>query len=173
MNSLTDQQLLRDSTGRRSETAFAELVRRHVDFVYSAALRMVRDAPLAEDVTQGVFVFASALTLVDYIRRPALQRLELAILFGCLTPIILLRLVGRLLGELPTWAITLAVDQQPGSLSQATCRSELVRLHPVCPSAWAANHCHKSRKKEWIGRTCLFRSEGNRPERRRTQLSED
>src|SRR5438552_18607571 len=65
--------------------------------------------PVLQLVTQGVFVFASALTLVDYIRRPALQRLELAILFGCLTPIILLRLVGRLLGELPTWAITLAV----------------------------------------------------------------
>ena len=56
MNSLTDQQLLRDYTGRRSEAAFAELVRRHVDLVYSAALRMVRDAHLAEDVTQGVFV---------------------------------------------------------------------------------------------------------------------
>jgi RNA polymerase sigma factor (sigma-70 family) len=56
VNSLTDQQLLRDYTERRSETAFAELVRRHVDFVYSAALRMVRDAHLAEDVTQGVFV---------------------------------------------------------------------------------------------------------------------
>src|SRR5213594_1737622 len=56
MDSLTDQQLLRDYTGRRSEAAFAELVRRHVDLVYSAALRMVRDAHLAEDVTQGVFV---------------------------------------------------------------------------------------------------------------------
>src|SRR5437773_5961142 len=56
MNNLTDQQLLRDYTGRRSEAAFAELVRRHVDFVYSAALRMVRDAHLAEDVTQSVFV---------------------------------------------------------------------------------------------------------------------
>ena len=53
MNSLTDQQLLRDYTGCRSEAAFAELVRRHVDFVYSAALRMVHDAHLAEDVTQG------------------------------------------------------------------------------------------------------------------------
>jgi RNA polymerase sigma factor (sigma-70 family) len=56
VNSLTDQQLLRDYAGDRSEAAFAELVRRHVDFVYSAALRMVRDAHLAEDVTQGVFV---------------------------------------------------------------------------------------------------------------------
>jgi len=56
VNSLTDQHLLRDYTERRSEAAFAELVRRRVDFVYSAALRMVRDAHLAEDVTQGVFV---------------------------------------------------------------------------------------------------------------------
>ena len=52
----TDQQLLRDYTGRRSEAAFAELVRRHVDLVYSAALRMVRDPHLAQDVTQAVFV---------------------------------------------------------------------------------------------------------------------
>ncbi|HUA37656.1 MAG TPA: RNA polymerase sigma factor [Candidatus Sulfopaludibacter sp.] len=56
MNSLTDQQLLRDYAGRRSEAAFAEIVRRHVDLVYAAALRMVRDAHLAEDVTQGTFV---------------------------------------------------------------------------------------------------------------------
>ena len=53
---MTDQQLLRDYSQTRSEPAFAELVRRHVDFVYSAALRMVCDAHLAEDVTQGVFV---------------------------------------------------------------------------------------------------------------------
>jgi RNA polymerase sigma factor (sigma-70 family) len=56
MNSLTDQQLLRDYAGSRSEAAFAELVRRHIDLVYSAALRMVRDPHLAEDVTQGAFV---------------------------------------------------------------------------------------------------------------------
>lgn len=56
MNSQTDQQLLREHAGRQWEAAFAELMRRHVDFVYSAALRMVRDAHLAEDVTQGVFI---------------------------------------------------------------------------------------------------------------------
>lgn len=56
MNCLPDQQLLRDYALHRSEAAFSELVRRRVDFVYSAALRMVRDAHLAEDVTQGVFV---------------------------------------------------------------------------------------------------------------------
>jgi RNA polymerase sigma factor (sigma-70 family) len=52
----TDQQLLRDYAECGSETAFAELVRRHVDFVYSAALRMVCNTHLAEDVAQAVFV---------------------------------------------------------------------------------------------------------------------
>jgi RNA polymerase sigma factor (sigma-70 family) len=56
MNGLTDQQLLSEYARHRSEPAFAELVRRHVDCVYSAAVRMVRDAHLAKDVTQGVFV---------------------------------------------------------------------------------------------------------------------
>lgn len=53
---MSDQQLLCDYAACRRETAFAELVRRHVDLVYSAAWRMVRDASLAQDVTQGVFV---------------------------------------------------------------------------------------------------------------------
>src|SRR5262249_40028960 len=56
MDSLPDQQLLRDYAWRHSEAAFAELVRRHVDFVYSAAVRMVRDTHLAEDVTQNTFM---------------------------------------------------------------------------------------------------------------------
>jgi hypothetical protein len=43
VNEVTDQQLLRDYAEHRSEAAFAELVRRHVDLVYSAALRMVCD----------------------------------------------------------------------------------------------------------------------------------
>jgi len=56
MDNLTDQQLLREYGENRSETAFAELVRRHVDLVYSAALRMVCDTHLAQDVTQSVFL---------------------------------------------------------------------------------------------------------------------
>ena len=56
MNAQTDQQLLRDYAGSRSEAAFAKLVRRHIDLVYSAALRMVCDSHQVEDVTQGVFI---------------------------------------------------------------------------------------------------------------------
>ena len=56
MNSLADQQLLYDYAAHQSDAAFAELVRRHIDLVYSAALRMVGDTHLAEDVTQSAFV---------------------------------------------------------------------------------------------------------------------
>ena len=56
MTAQTDHQLLKTYAERRLEPAFTELVRRHVDFVYAAAIRMVRDSHLAEDVTQGVFI---------------------------------------------------------------------------------------------------------------------
>ncbi len=72
MNEPTDSQLLREYAEKRSEPAFAALVRRHVDFVYSAALRMVRDPHLAEDVTQGVFV-ALAKNAVQLADRPVLS----------------------------------------------------------------------------------------------------
>jgi RNA polymerase sigma factor (sigma-70 family) len=72
MNSLTDQELLREYTQRRAEEAFGELVRRHVDLVYSAALRMVRDGHLAEDVTQGVFL-ALARSAGQLTERPVLS----------------------------------------------------------------------------------------------------
>ena len=51
-----DSDLLRRYSDEKSEEAFAELVRRHVDPVYSAALRQVNgDAHLAQDVAQMVF----------------------------------------------------------------------------------------------------------------------
>ena len=52
----TDEQLLQQYARDRSESAFGELVTRHLDYVYSDALRVVNgDAPLAQDVTQTVF----------------------------------------------------------------------------------------------------------------------
>ena len=53
---MTTNELLRRYVAERSEAAFAELVRQHIDLVYSAALRQVSgDAATAQDVTQAVF----------------------------------------------------------------------------------------------------------------------
>ena len=52
-----DGQLLQQYTRERSEAAFGELVTRHIDLVYSAALRVAGgDSHLAQDVTQTVFL---------------------------------------------------------------------------------------------------------------------
>jgi RNA polymerase sigma factor (sigma-70 family) len=51
----TDLQLLRQFARDHSQDAFTALVRRHVDLVYSAALRQVRSPQLAEEVAQSVF----------------------------------------------------------------------------------------------------------------------
>jgi RNA polymerase sigma factor (sigma-70 family) len=52
----SDPELLRQFAQTHSEDAFAELVRRHVNLVYSTALRRAAgDAHLAQDVAQSVF----------------------------------------------------------------------------------------------------------------------
>ncbi|MHC4914982.1 MAG: sigma-70 family RNA polymerase sigma factor, partial [Planctomycetota bacterium] len=55
---MSDSELLADyaAGGERASQAFAEIVRRHADMVYSTCLRIVGDRHLAEDATQAVFL---------------------------------------------------------------------------------------------------------------------
>jgi DNA-directed RNA polymerase specialized sigma24 family protein len=49
---VTDLDLLREFIRDQSQDAFRALVERHLNFVYSAALRQVRSPQLAEEVAQ-------------------------------------------------------------------------------------------------------------------------
>src|SRR5580704_3696836 len=51
----SDLDLLQQFARENSPDAFREIVRRHVDLVYSAALRQVRSPQLAEEIAQSVF----------------------------------------------------------------------------------------------------------------------
>ena len=51
----SDLDLLRQFARENSQDAFAEIVRRHLNLVYSAARRQVRSPQLAEEIAQSVF----------------------------------------------------------------------------------------------------------------------
>src|ERR1700753_1358683 len=56
MQELDDNDLLREYAERGSEEAFTTLVHRHINKVYSVALRHTRDPHQADEITQAVFV---------------------------------------------------------------------------------------------------------------------
>jgi RNA polymerase sigma factor (sigma-70 family) len=56
MQPKSDAELLREYAKGGGESAFAELVARHTNLVYSAALRQAESGPAAAEITQSVFV---------------------------------------------------------------------------------------------------------------------
>jgi RNA polymerase sigma factor (sigma-70 family) len=56
MQEVADMELLRQYADRNSDEVFAALVARHVNLVYSAALRKTGNADAAQEITQAVFI---------------------------------------------------------------------------------------------------------------------
>jgi RNA polymerase sigma factor (sigma-70 family) len=76
----------RDGGGDTSDAAFATIVRRHVGWIHGVARRRLRDASVADDVTQAVFIllhrksprFANDRSLVAWLHRAAWYATEVA-----------------------------------------------------------------------------------------------
>src|SRR5215467_2964322 len=56
MPEINDIDLLREYASSRSEDAFGAIVSRHINLVYSAAMRYVGNQSQAEEITQAVFI---------------------------------------------------------------------------------------------------------------------
>src|SRR5437762_13418419 len=56
MQPKSDAELLREYAEHGTEAAFAEIVTRHTNLVYSAALRQVPSPDVAAEVAQSVFI---------------------------------------------------------------------------------------------------------------------
>src|SRR6266436_5428346 len=63
---MSDFELLQAYARRGDEEAFTELVNRHINLVYSAAMRQAHDPQTASETTQSVFII-----LASYISMPA------------------------------------------------------------------------------------------------------
>src|SRR5438067_7748021 len=85
-NAMTDVELL-EQHRRGDEKAFAELVRRHIGWVYGVARRRLHDAHLADDVAQAVFVllhrkspkFPSDAAMMRWLHKAAWYSTEVAV----------------------------------------------------------------------------------------------
>src|SRR5204863_8253378 len=56
MQPKSDAQLLREYAEHGAESSFAEIVSRHTNLVYSAALRQVDSPAVAAEIAQSVFI---------------------------------------------------------------------------------------------------------------------
>ena len=119
----TDAELLRHYVEARSESAFTELVQRHVGLVYSVALRRVGgDAHLAEDVAQKVFT--------DLARKAA-TLLGRATLGGWLYASAHLASAAVVRSERRRKARETAAHSMQTTLSDSTPEPDWARLRPV------------------------------------------